>query len=195
MSIFDAIFERKRAESFSSEEVDDKLVGVILHAAAHAPSAGNLKPWEFIVVKKEETKKKISELALKETKLIEAPVLIVVCVDMDKIGLKYPEKMEKYALQDSSAVISYIMLTAKILDLDSDWIRVFDEEKISQLLKLPDNLKVAGIVPIGKGRSFQHESYIPFENITHLEEYGRKTFERIGIKDVLSKILGKLKGK
>lgn len=195
MSILSAIFERKRAESFLSEEVDDRLIGVILHAATHAPSAGNLKPWEFVVVKEGETKKRIAEFALKEKKLVEAPILIVVCVDMDKIGLRYAEEREKYALQDSSAVIAHIMLAAKALGLDSDWIRVFDAERISQLLKLPPNLRVAGIVPVGKGGSFQHEGSLPFENVTHLEEFGRKTFKGAAVKDVLSRILKKTEGK
>ena len=174
MNVFEALFKRKRAESFREEEIEDRYIGVILHAATFAPSAGNLKPWEFIVVKDGKKKREIKKFALHEKKIEEASYLIIICIDMEKLRLKYGEKSKKYAEQDAASVITYMMVAAKGLGLDSDWIRNFDAEKISQLLKLPENLKVKGIVVVGKARDFQEEFELSFENVTHVEEYGKK---------------------
>ena len=186
MNVFQALIERRRASSFEKYKINEKYLGLILHAATFAPSAGNLKPWEFVIVEEEETKKKIAELSLKEEKIIQASTLIIVCMDLKKIGLRYPDKKEEYMLEDAGSVITYIMLAAKGLGLDSDWIRVFDKEKISRLLELGDDLIPCGIVLLGKGREFQFEGEIPFENISHKEKYGKK-FER-GISNLVREI-------
>lgn len=191
MNVFEAMLKRRRAERFEDEKIEERYIGLILHAATHAPSAGNLKPWEFVVVKSKERKKEISEHALKEKKIEEAKYLIIVCVDMEKVGLKYGDRAEKFAEQDGASVITYILLAAKGLNLDSDWIRVFDEERISQILELPKNLKIKGIVAIGKGKEFQKEFELPFENVTHLEKYGGKELEKTFLE--LKKYLAKLK--
>ena len=51
---FFAIAARQRAcRAFSNAPVDDDDIARILAAAAHAPSAENRQPWEFVVVRDE----------------------------------------------------------------------------------------------------------------------------------------------
>lgn len=192
MNVFEALLKRKRAKSFLDEEVEERYIGLILHAATHAPSAGNLKPWEFVVVRDEEIRKEIKKHALEEKKIEEAKYLIIVCIDIEKLRLRYGDKAEIFADQDGASAITYIILAAKGLNLDCDWIRVFNEERVSQILELPENLKIKGIVPIGKGKEFEEEFELPFENITHLEKYGGKEFKEGSIiREILKKHLFK----
>lgn len=197
MDIIQALIERKRANSFEKYKIDEKYLGLILHAATYAPSAGNLKPWEFVIVENEEVKRKIAKFSLNEEKIVQASILIVVCIDENKVELKYPEKKDEYILQDVGSVSTYIMLAAKGLGLDSDWVRVFDKEKISRLLELKENVIPYAIILLGKARDFQFEGELPFENISHKEKYSGKFEKGISeiFKEAINSALEKIKNK
>lgn len=49
----DVIFKRASIRQFSDEEVSDEDIKVILEAGFSAPSARNLRPYHFIVIKDE----------------------------------------------------------------------------------------------------------------------------------------------
>jgi nitroreductase len=49
--LMQTIWERKSIRGFLSKPVEDELVKKVLEAALQAPSACNMQPWEFIVVR------------------------------------------------------------------------------------------------------------------------------------------------
>ena len=64
MDLVKIIEERKSIRAFKADPVPEDLVRQILAAAAQAPSAINLQPWEFLVVAGEE-RKRLSRRLLK----------------------------------------------------------------------------------------------------------------------------------
>ncbi|MFC1945211.1 nitroreductase family protein [Chloroflexota bacterium] len=54
--------ERKSIRRFKTDPIPDEYVEKLIEAARWAMSGGNGQPWEFIVVKDNETKKKIVDL-------------------------------------------------------------------------------------------------------------------------------------
>lgn len=174
MNIFEAILKRKIAVKFEKKEIDDKLIGLILHSATHAPSAGDIQEWRFIVVKDDNLKEKISELSYDEKILKEAPVCIVVCADIEAISTKYGEKGKKYAIQDTSFASMIIILCSYALGLSSTLIRNFKSDEIKKLLDLPEYLEPMTIIPIGYPAEEREIDRIPYENLTSLNLYGRK---------------------
>ena len=48
---FDVVLSQRACRDFSDRPVDDDLVARCLVAATHAPSAENLQPWVFVVVR------------------------------------------------------------------------------------------------------------------------------------------------
>ena len=59
---YKAIYSRRDVRShFISKPIEDEKLSKILHAAHHAPSVGFSQPWNFILIKDQETKKKIKE--------------------------------------------------------------------------------------------------------------------------------------
>ncbi|MCC5994043.1 MAG: nitroreductase family protein, partial [Candidatus Aenigmarchaeota archaeon] len=86
MDVFEAIAKRRSIRKYQDKDVDDKLIGVLLWAAAQAPSAGNLQDWRFIVVRDKKTKELLYNAALKQEHVKEAPVLIVVCSDLEVLS-------------------------------------------------------------------------------------------------------------
>ena len=77
-SFYKAIYSRRDVRSnFTSEPIDEQVLTRILEAAHHAPSVGFSQPWNFILIKNIETRKKIKESFEKEksrsSKLVEEP--------------------------------------------------------------------------------------------------------------------------
>ena len=59
---YKAIYSRRDVRShFTAEPIDDKVLTKILNAAHHAPSVGFSQPWNFILIKSQETKNKIKK--------------------------------------------------------------------------------------------------------------------------------------
>ena len=57
---YKAIYSRRDVRShFTSKPIEDEILSKILHAAHHAPSVGFSQPWNFILIKDSETKKRI----------------------------------------------------------------------------------------------------------------------------------------
>ena len=63
-----ALVERRRSIRGydESRDVPDEAIRAILDCARWAPSGGNGQPWEFIVVRKKETRYKIADCYLKQ---------------------------------------------------------------------------------------------------------------------------------
>lgn len=87
-----AIIERRSVRRFTDEEVPMATVGRILDAACHAPSAGNLQPWEFYVVKNREMREKLAVAALNQEFVATAPVVIVVCALPELSARRYGDR-------------------------------------------------------------------------------------------------------
>jgi len=62
MDVLEAIQSRKSIRGFLDKTVDESLINQVLEAAIQAPSACNIQPWEFIVVKGEARDKLVSSL-------------------------------------------------------------------------------------------------------------------------------------
>jgi 5,6-dimethylbenzimidazole synthase len=67
---YKAIYSRRDVRShFISKPIKDNILSKILHAAHHAPSVGFSQPWNFILIKDIETKKKIKKSFEEEIKI------------------------------------------------------------------------------------------------------------------------------
>lgn len=176
MEVFECILNRRSTRSFKPDKIDDKLLGVMLYSATHAPSAGNTQEWNFIVVKDDETKKKIANAALNQTFIAESPVIIVVCIDKEKIKLRYGERGDTlYSLQDTANATTLLLLSAEALGLSTCWVGAFDEEKLDYILDLPKQVRPVAIIPVGySDETALKPRRVPFEQLTWIDKYGKK---------------------
>lgn len=150
MELFDAIIGRRSIRTFEARAVEEEKIKKVLEAAIHAPSAGNIQPWHFIVVKGKETKEKIYAAALEQESVLQAPAVIVVCVDTQKSFSAYGERGKNlYCIQDCANATMLLMLSAYSLGLGSVWVGAFNEEDVHKILKLPKNVRPMAIIPLG----------------------------------------------
>ena len=175
MDVFECIVTRRSVRSYEKKDVPNELIGQMLEAAVRAPSSGNLQPWEFIIVKDIEIKKELYSAALEQRYVREAPVVIVVCADLEKAE-RYEERGKSlYCIQSTAAAIENMLLTAHSLGLGTCWVGSFEDDQVRSILNIPQKLKPVAIITVGFPKETVEPTKttrIPFENVTWINKYG-----------------------
>jgi len=151
MDVLEAIERRRSVRDFADENVPDDVVLKAIEAASHAPSAGNLQPWEFVIVRDREIKKKLVFAALDQTFIAEAPVVLVVCTDEKRSAGGYGQRgINLYCIQDTAAAIENLLLAIHSLGYGACWIGAFDEDEVRRVVNAPRAVRPVAIIPIGR---------------------------------------------
>jgi nitroreductase len=77
-----AIKDRRATPGFLPDPVPENDLKKILDAGLSAPSAYNLQPWRFVVVRDAGQRARLRKAAMNQPKVQEAPVVIVACADL-----------------------------------------------------------------------------------------------------------------
>jgi nitroreductase len=151
MDVIDAIKGRRSVRAFeSAKDVSEKTVEGLIVAAQWAPSAGNIQPWEFIVVRRLEIKKRLAEAAFNQSFIEEVPVVIVVCADENRSSEGYGQRGRTlYCIQDTAAATQNIHLAAYSAGLGTCWVGAFKEEDVSEILNIPKGIRPVALIPVG----------------------------------------------
>jgi nitroreductase len=171
--LFEAIKQRRSVRAYTTEDVSEEEVKKLIEAARWAPSAGNIQPWRFVIVRDAKIKQKLTEAALNQTFIEEAPVVIVVCADEAKSSRGYGNRgATLYCIQDTAAATQNILLAAHTLGLGTCWVGAFREELVKKTLNAPTNIQPVAIIPVGhaaeKPRGPSRRS---LEEIVHYETF------------------------
>jgi len=146
MNVSDAIRTRKSVRSYLPRQVEDEKLTAVLEAARLAPSAGNRQEWRFVIVRDAETRRRIAEAANNQTFIGEAPAVIVACAETDGRIMMCGQAC--YPI-DVAIALDHIALAAVEHGLGTCWIGAFNEEKVKQILSIPEKIRVVELMPIG----------------------------------------------
>ncbi len=139
--IIKEILNRRSVREYKPEAIPRECIVEIIKAGQFAPTAKNNRTIEFIVIKNQETKNAIFEIAGQEL-VREAPILIVPAIDTDKSVLP---------VQDLSVASENMFLQAAALKLGTVWKNIRPEwtERIKKLLGIPKRYMIINIIPVG----------------------------------------------
>lgn len=154
MDVFEAISKRRSIRKYKNELVDDEKLENILECARIAPSAANRQEWKFIVVKSKETREKLVEAANGQKFVGEAPITIVACSTESK--RKMPCGQFAYTV-DISIAVSFMILEATEQGLGTCWLGAYDEEKVRNILQIPENIRVPAMFTLGYADEEPHQ--------------------------------------
>ena len=133
------ILKRRSIRKYKTTPVTDDQVLKILEAARIAPSAMHKQPWHFIVVKDEETRKKV---AGRQNFASQAPVIIV--------ALGNTEESPTWWQNDIGIAFEHIILAAANEGLGTCWMgSMARDAEIKAILQIPEKMRVVAITPIG----------------------------------------------
>lgn len=173
MDLFEAVNLRRSIREFTTEPVSDEDVMKIIDTARRAPSAGNIQPWQFVIVRKLEIKRRLAAAALYQSFIAEAPVVIVVCADEKQSGRGYGSRGSNlYCIQDTAAATENILLAACALGLGACWVGAFNESSVRSILKMLEGVRPVAIVPVGHPAKKPQPRYRrPLDEIIHYETF------------------------
>ncbi|MBI9107648.1 MAG: nitroreductase family protein [Spirochaetales bacterium] len=117
MNFIETIAARRSIRVFTDEMVTDEQIKTLLTAGMNAPSARNMQPWHFMVIKDRKTINRIIEICPNGALLKGAPMAILVLGDLHISG--------DYCALDCSAAVENILLAAQAEELGACWIGVY----------------------------------------------------------------------
>ena len=144
MDVFEAVQKRHSTRAYEPTSVPKEKLGRILEAARLAPSAGNVQPWHFIIVKNREIRETLAKGGRYARFLSESPTVIVGCGDQ--------KASPNWYKVDVSIAMQNMVLTATEEGLGTCWIGSFNENQVRRLLKVPDSLRVIALMALGYPR-------------------------------------------
>jgi nitroreductase len=144
----------------------ESVLGKILEAARLAPSAKNLQPWRFVIVREQRLKEELAEACFGQGFIAEASAVFVCIVD---------PKESRWTTVDAAIALEHMVLQAVELGYGSCWIGAFDEKAVKSLLGVPEHLHAVAVLPIGIPA--ERPSATPrklLEEIAFFEKFGEK---------------------
>lgn len=157
MDTMTALYSRRSIRVFTDKHVPDHMVQDVLRAAMCAPSAGNERPWHFIVITKRAFLDEIPTFHPYAAMLKHAQTAVLVCGD---------EKLEKHkgcCALDCAAATENLLLAAHAKGLGAVWCGVYPVQErmvhFTKLCNLPEQVIPFSLVPIG----FPNETRQPLE--------------------------------
>ncbi|WP_409305828.1 nitroreductase family protein [Peribacillus sp. SCS-155] len=176
-TVKDAIESRHSIRKFSDSPIPQETLREILDLVRLSPSAWNLQPWQFHVVTDTDLKMRLQEAAYGQQQVTSAAAVIMVASDMENISANLmatvhpglpPERKEEevanlsgffnnmsveergqWGLTQTNIALGFLLLAIQGAGFASVPMLGFDQEKVKEILGLPNHIRFAAMVPIG----------------------------------------------
>ncbi|NIM26380.1 MAG: 5,6-dimethylbenzimidazole synthase [Nitrososphaeria archaeon] len=171
--LYKAIHSRRDVRShFTSKPIEDEILSRILNAAHHAPSVGFSQPWNFILIKDQNTKSRIKKsfdeekdrssklieepkkskyLSFKLEGILESPVNLCVTYDPTKFGpfVIGRSSIPEAGLYSVCCAIQNLWLSARSEGIGLGWVSILSNEVLKEVLELPDHVVPVAYLCLG----------------------------------------------
>jgi nitroreductase len=155
MKFIELAEKRCSIRSYTSEPVPEELLQEVLQAGNLAPTAKNLQPFQFVVVRAASGLDALAA-AYPAPFFREAPVAVVVCVETEKGWVRNRYDNKNYAEVDAAIAIDHMTLAATDNGLGTCWIGAFNPALVCEAMGLPEGVEPLAIMLLGyskeKGR-------------------------------------------
>lgn len=180
LSAADAALARRSVRTYQDTPVTDEEITTLLELTGRAPSAFNLQPWRFVVVRDQDTKDQLRAAAYGQRQVGEAPVVIAMYADMEDTmahldEVVHPdlpaekrdatlamlrrqfgtgmtvEQRAVWANSQANIALGYLLLIARSEGFDTSPMLGFDAATVKRILGVPDTATITALVAIGRG--------------------------------------------
>jgi nitroreductase len=142
MSLLDLILTRRSIRRYENKDIPEEVLQQILETGRQAPSAANRQPIHFVIVTDRDILKNLCDNLINRF-VKYAPVAIVGCADIKSL------LTGKWAVVDATIAMENMVIAAWTLGIGSCWIGACNEEKVKELLKIPDKWKFVALLTLG----------------------------------------------
>lgn len=168
MKTIEAIMTRRSIRSFKDTPVTDEQLKTLLEAAMNAPSAGDGRPWNFVVTTDRAKLNTLADCVDEGNEMFtQAQAAVLICLD---------ESMEGFAgfgPQDCSCAAQNLQLAAHDMGLGTVWIAIINVPPrvagCRKVLGVPENITPFALFPLG----------VPSENLESEIRYDESRIRRV----------------
>ncbi|MCY8235021.1 5,6-dimethylbenzimidazole synthase [Priestia endophytica] len=171
-ALYDVIYKRRDVRTFLSKSIPSDVLQRVLEAGHHAPSVGFMQPWNFILVKDGDLKKKLAWAAEKERKALsihyegekanqflelkvegikEAPVTICVTCDPTRGGSHVlgRNSIPETDILSTACAIQNMWLASCVEGLALGWVSFYKKNDVRDILSIPPHVDPVALLSIG----------------------------------------------
>jgi 5,6-dimethylbenzimidazole synthase len=171
-AVYRAIFERRDCRHFLPDPLPDPLIARLLTAAHHAPSVGFMQPWNFVLIRSLEVRRRVHAAferanaqaeamfegerrslysALKLEGILESPLNLCVTCDRSRsgpvvLGKTIQPEMDLYS---TVCAVENLWLAARAEGVGVGWVSIVDPSDLRTILALPDPVVPVAYLCIG----------------------------------------------
>jgi 5,6-dimethylbenzimidazole synthase len=198
--VYKAIYKRRDIRHFNGEPVSDEKLFRILKAAHHAPSVGFMQPWNFIIIRSEETRNRLKQVVDKERKAMEihfegsrkskfaklkvegitdAPITVCITCDPTRGGdhVLGRNSIPETDIYSTSCAVQNLWLAARAEGLGVGWVTFFKKNDIRRALQLPPHVDPLGLLCIGYTDRFPEKPLLEKAGWEKRKEFQRTLFD------------------
>ncbi|HSD57247.1 MAG TPA: nitroreductase family protein [Methanotrichaceae archaeon] len=141
--------DRRSVRRYENRPVSRETISKLIDAAEAAPSAGNLRARKYVIITRKEMARALAMAAYGQSQIETAPLIIVVCADVDRSASRYGDRGSLYAIQDADAAIMCLLLAAHDMGLGACWNGAFDDQIVREALGLEEHILPVAIISLG----------------------------------------------
>lgn len=179
--LYKAVFSRRDIRShFVDKKIPDEALAKILNAAHHAPSVGYSQPWDFILIKNQDTKLKVKNSFVQEREksislldndlerqdkyvklklegILESDINICVTYDPKRFG---PFVLGRTSIPETGeysvcCAIQNLWLAARAEGLGVGWVSILAIDDLRYILGIPKHVKPIAYLCLGYVNKFE----------------------------------------
>ncbi|MEF8848162.1 MAG: nitroreductase family protein [Candidatus Thermoplasmatota archaeon] len=151
MDAVKAVLTRRSIRKYSQkEDISKEDIELFLKAGMNAPSAGDQKPWHFIVLDDKNLMERIADFHNHASMLKYADKAILVCSKVDDLEKKI---FRRHWPSDCAAATENILIVANAKNIGACWIGIYPDEynikNMGELLNLDKGVIPYSLISLG----------------------------------------------
>jgi len=177
--LYEAIFRRRDIREFLPDAIPNDVLARVLIAAHHAASVGFTQPWDFVIVRDPDRRRRVKEifeqerqknaaeftgerrekyLSLKLEGILEAPLNLIVTCKPDRFG---PAVLGKTSIRDveiysACLAVENLWLSARAEGLGVGWVSILRNDALAEIFSIPADVIPIAYLCVGYVRDFPH---------------------------------------
>jgi nitroreductase len=144
MDFYQAVKDRRSVRNYKPTPVPQAKLDRIWEAVRLAPSACNLQPWCFLVVKSPALRAQLRTVL--HDWVLTAPLVVIALGNRETAWKRDGESIHPI---DVAIAMEHLMLAATAEGLGACWICAFNRNKARQILQLEPEWEPVAITPLG----------------------------------------------
>jgi 5,6-dimethylbenzimidazole synthase len=175
--LYEAIFRRRDIREFVSTPIPDEVLARVLIAAHHAASVGFTQPWDFVIVRDLERRRRVREifeaersknaasfsgarrekfLSLKLEGILEAPLNLIVTCTPDRFGpgVLGKSSIAEVEIYSACLAVGNLWLAARAEGLGVGWVSILSNEALREIFAIPAHVIPVAYLCVGYAKEF-----------------------------------------